>query len=74
MPLFLNKFGFLHATQQDVIECLELIDAHSDCKHFEVETYAWNVLPENLQAPNLADGIAQEMQWVLEQCPVFAKA
>ena len=33
-------------------------------KHFEVETYAWNVLPEEHQVANLADGIAKEMAWV----------
>ncbi len=71
VPLFLDRFGFLQATQHDVIDCLRLIDAHSDCRHFEVETYAWNVLPKHLQAADLADGIAQEMQWVLGQCPEF---
>jgi sugar phosphate isomerase/epimerase len=74
VPIFLDRFGHLRATQQDVIDCLELIDAHSDCKHFEVETYAWNVLPDELQATDLAQGIAQEMQWVLDQCPAFTKA
>lgn len=74
VPIFLDRFGLLQATQQDVVECLQLIDAHSDCRHFEVETYAWNVLPKELQATDLADGIAQEMQWVLDQCPSFNKA
>ncbi len=74
VPIFLDRFGLLQATQQDVIDCLTLIDQHSDCKHFEVETYAWNVLPKDLQAQDLAHGIAQEMQWVLDQCPAFNKA
>ena len=38
-----------------------------DLKHFEVETYAWNVLPEEHQVSNLADGIAKEMTWVKNQ-------
>jgi hypothetical protein len=38
----------------------------TDCKHFEVETYAWNVLPEELRVDDLAEGIAKEMQWVLD--------
>ena len=71
VPIFLDRFGLLQATRQDVVECLRLIETHSDCKHFEVETYAWNVLPQELQAPDLADGIAQEMQWVLDQSPEF---
>ncbi len=66
VPLFLQRFGFLDATQDDVIECLEHIEALSDCRHFEVETYAWNVLPEDLRVDDLAEGIAKEMQWVLD--------
>jgi len=66
VPIFLEKFGLLEATQSDVIQCLQTIQQFSDCRHFEVETYAWNVLPESLQVDDLADGIAQEMQWVLD--------
>ena len=34
-------------------------------EHFEVETYAWNVLPEEHRsiAGDLASGIAEEMRW-----------
>jgi hypothetical protein len=39
----------------------------SDLQHYEVETYAWNVLPKEHQVANLADGIAREMNWVREQ-------
>ena len=34
----------------------------SDCRHFEAETYAWGVLPAELQQPDLAAGIAAEMR------------
>lgn len=65
VPLFLETFGQLESTQDAVRQCLEHISTtHPDCHHFEVETYAWNVLPEELQAVNLAEGIAREMQWV----------
>jgi hypothetical protein len=32
--------------------------------HFEVETYAWGVLPEALRKRRLADGIADELRWL----------
>lgn len=65
VPLFLKKFGQLESTHDAVRECLEHIQhTHPDCHHFEVETYAWNVLPQGLQAANLAEGIAKEMKWV----------
>lgn len=66
VPLFLGQFGHLRATQEDVSKCLRHVSEFTDCKHFEVETYAWNVLPEELRVDDLAEGIAKEMQWVLD--------
>ncbi len=66
VPIYLDDIGHLHATQRDVVECLENVDTLTDCQHIEVETYAWNVLPEELRVDNLAEGIAREMQWVLD--------
>jgi len=63
VPIYLQRFGQLTATQDDIHECLEAVRATSDCRHFEVETYAWSVLPEELRVPDLADGIAREMNW-----------
>ena len=36
------------------------------CQHFEIETYTWGVLPENLQRP-VEQQIADEYHWVLEK-------
>ena len=66
VPIYLDKIGLLSATRDDVLACLDGIDSLTDCQHIEVETYAWNVLPENLRVENLAEGIAKEMQWVLD--------
>jgi sugar phosphate isomerase/epimerase len=66
VPLFLDRFGLLRATQDEVRKCLQHVGEFTDCKHFEVETYAWNVLPEELRVDDLAEGIAKEMQWVLD--------
>lgn len=66
VPLFLDRFGLLRSTQDEVLQCLHAITQFSDCRHFEVETYAWNVLPEELRVDDLAEGIAKEMQWVLD--------
>lgn len=63
VPIYLDTFGHLHATQQDIHECLTALRATSTCSHFEVETYAWGVLPAELQVPELATGIAKEMDW-----------
>lgn len=70
VPVYLERFGQLTATQNDIRECLTAIQSTSDCRHFEVETYAWGVLPQELRVPELADGIAREMNWFYQTVAV----
>lgn len=71
VPLYLERFGLLETTQADVIECLTHVRELTDCKHFEAETYAWSVLPKELQEESLAHGIAKELQWLKDQAAVL---
>ncbi len=66
MPIYLESFGFLRTTRADIVDCLNAARTMGDVKHFEVETYAWGVLPDELQAASLAEGIAREMDWFAE--------
>ena len=63
VPVFLDRFGWLSGSQSDIVACVRRCREFSDVSHFEVETYAWNVLPEELRGGHLADGIAREMRW-----------
>jgi hypothetical protein len=63
VPIYLDRFGNLETTQGDILRCLEAARDLSRVNHFEVETYAWTVLPPELQQRRLADGIAAEMHW-----------
>ena len=67
VPIYLDAFGYLHASKQAVLDCLRAAQSSPDVTHFEVETYAWGVLPAELQMPKLADGIAKEMHWFRDQ-------
>jgi hypothetical protein len=63
VPIYLARFGALSTTQGEIDRCLAAARDHSKVSHFEVETYAWSVLPRELQQPRLADGIAEEIRW-----------
>jgi hypothetical protein len=63
VPIYLKKFGLLESTQEQIPICLAAARQHTTCKHFEVETYAWGVLPPELKQPELAAGIAEELRW-----------
>lgn len=64
VPVNVQKFDHLESTQDDIAPCLNALLDQGDTRHFEVETYAWSVLPESMQSEQLADGIAQELSWV----------
>ena len=72
LPIFVQRFGHLATTQHDIASACQFLEknqgqcmAGSDwfTGHYEVETYAWTVPPAELQADNLASGIAQELQF-----------
>jgi hypothetical protein len=64
VPIFVERFGQLEATQSDILEALEVLLADGKSRHYEVETYAWGVLPAELRQVGLAEGIAMEMEWL----------
>lgn len=37
------------------------------CRHFEMETYTWEVLPQALQCTDVVDQLREEYQWCLER-------
>ncbi|HKO80528.1 MAG TPA: metabolite traffic protein EboE [Chitinophagaceae bacterium] len=64
VPLFIENYGVLQSTQQDIVTVLEIHKQQSMTKHLEIETYTWEVLPDDLKLP-ITDSIVREMQWVI---------
>ena len=52
----------LETTRDRIGECVHLLRGDG-VRHWEVETYAWGVLPDALRCPTLAEGIARELTW-----------
>ena len=67
MPIFLDRFGLIETTQDQIGQCLQAIKPEDGVRHFEVETYAWDVLPEQLRTDDLARGIAREIVWLKDR-------
>lgn len=66
VPLFLEEYGHLSSTQQDVVKTLALIEQEKLKVHLEVETYTWDVLPKPLKL-DVDGSIARELEWVKQQ-------
>jgi len=68
VPVYLDSIGPLGTTNNQIAEAVAAAREYHDTKHFEVETYAWGVLPDHLKRDTLAAGIADELKWVLNTC------
>jgi hypothetical protein len=66
MPLFVVGHGLLASTQSDTRAVLRLLKERRFCRHLELETYTWEVLPEGLKE-GLTETLLQEYLWVLEE-------
>lgn len=63
VPVFLACYGYLESTQKDILEVLAYLKKEKVTDHLEVETYTWEVLPNDIQL-ELIDSIVRELQWV----------
>jgi sugar phosphate isomerase/epimerase len=65
VPVFIRELGLLQSTQEDIIEVLKIQNNRPFTEHMEVETYTWEVLPEELKVP-IGESIVRELNWVRE--------
>jgi len=66
VPLHFAGAGDLGSTAADLTPGLLRSAVECGCRHFEIETYTCNVLPQALRSASLAESIAEEYAKVLE--------
>lgn len=66
VPISIQDIGVLESTQSDIVEVLNLQKSKPFTNHLEVETYTWEVLPEQLKLP-ITQSISKELKWVIDQ-------
>ena len=67
VPLFRERLGLFSNTQDYLRELLALVKKTAVSPHLEVETYTWDVLPEQYRREGVVAAVAREMQWVMQQ-------
>jgi sugar phosphate isomerase/epimerase len=67
VPLFQERLGPFHNTQPFLDQLLPAAARAGASPHFEVETYTWDVLPEEHRRQPVVDAIARELAWTLER-------
>ena len=64
VPIFIHDYKLLQSTQDDIVNVLDLLRTNAACKHLEIETYTWDVLPPEMKIDLLAS-IQREYEWVI---------
>ncbi|MEX0684949.1 MAG: metabolite traffic protein EboE [Balneolales bacterium] len=64
VPIFVEAYALFMSTQKEIIDTLILQNQHPFCRHFEIETYTWEVLPDTLKT-DLSNLITKEFEWVI---------
>lgn len=70
VPVFADLAPPLASTRDVLERVLALHRAQPICRHLEVETYTWDVLPAGIGIGadlSVVDGIERELRWVLHQ-------
>lgn len=68
VPIFLEKFNFIRTTQPEIARCWQAMRKHQpECLHFEVETYAWNVMADQYKTDSLIQSTSRELHWFRDQ-------
>lgn len=72
VPIYVSEFDFLGTTQNDILQATKFLENHKTTQvaerdwftgHYEVETYAWPVLPQMLAEEDLSTGIGRELEF-----------
>jgi hypothetical protein len=67
VPVFLEDLGPFRSTRQAIAEALAMHRETPLSGHLEIETYTWDVLPDELRSDDIVDYVAREIEWVRDQ-------
>ncbi|MFQ5936791.1 MAG: metabolite traffic protein EboE [Acidiferrobacterales bacterium] len=67
VPIFLEELGVFASTQSFLREILAQHRAEAVSQHLEVETYTWDVLPEQYRREGVVPAVVRELNWVRDQ-------
>jgi sugar phosphate isomerase/epimerase len=64
VPVFLDDLGPFRTTRFAIEDALDFHKAKPLSRQLEIETYTWDVLPENLKTGDIVDYVCRELEWV----------
>ena len=67
VPVFLDDLGPFRTTRFAIEDALRFHKRKPLSRQLEIETYTWDVLPENLKTGDIVDYVCRELEWVRGQ-------
>ena len=67
VPVFLDDLGAFRTTRFAIEEALEVHRATPLSRQLEIETYTWDMLPEDLKTGDIVEYVCREIEWVRDQ-------
>jgi hypothetical protein len=67
VPVFLDDLGPFKTTRPSIEEALRVHKAEAVSTQVEIETYTWDVLPDELKSGDITDYVVRELEWVRGQ-------
>ncbi|MDD5262653.1 MAG: metabolite traffic protein EboE [Methylacidiphilales bacterium] len=68
VPLYAEFLAHGRTTALHLLGLLDILAREPAlCSHFEIETYTWEVLPEELRAQSVVEQLVREYGWCLDQ-------
>ncbi|MBI3436389.1 MAG: metabolite traffic protein EboE [Proteobacteria bacterium] len=67
VPVFLDDLGPFRTTRFAIEEALRFHKAKPLSRQLEIETYTWDMLPDDLKTGDITDYVCRELEWVRGQ-------
>jgi len=73
VPLHARAVEYFDDTRDQISGVFQLLQSAADdtgelfCQHFEMETYTWEVLPEEMRSRDVVDQLEAEYDWTLSE-------
>ena len=67
VPVFLEDLGPFKSTRFAISEALAFQKQHRISDQLEIETYTWDVLPDELKTGDIVEYVTKEIEWVRTQ-------
>ncbi len=67
VPVFLDDLGAFRTTRFAISDALAVHKQRPLSRQLEIETYTWDVLPDNLKTGDIVEYVCREIEWVRDQ-------